>query len=334
MNKTSTSRNARIATIAVALLLLSGAIIIALNWSTAVGVLRQANWFMVPMALLFTAASYVCASYSFFIICRIFGIKLEMRRLVEIGFVSTVVDNLLATGGIPGLSMRVILLRHSGINTDEALAPSFFRSYFNNIIFFALLPLGLIGMVLNRTVTVRQSFGFGIAAGILITLIILSSVLVFITELHRLIINALSYLWRLFFRRDIRQPLLQFDAIFKAGIERIKKQPGRLIIPLLFTAGDWTSTLMSLWFCFRALGGQMGFGVLTTGFVAGVTAGIVSFIPGGLGVQDAGMAGIYALFGVPLAVSVLAAILFRVVYYFMPFMMSLIFYRHLLRTGT
>jgi len=43
------------------------------------------------------------------------------------------------------------------------------------------------------------------------------------------------------------------------------------------------------------------------------------------------MAGIYALLGVPLQQAVLAAILFRVVYYLIPYVVSLGFYWHLLR---
>ncbi|MEI2691160.1 MAG: lysylphosphatidylglycerol synthase domain-containing protein [Anaerolineae bacterium] len=53
--------------------------------------------------------------------------------------------------------------------------------------------------------------------------------------------------------------------------------------------------------------------------------------PGGLGVQEGSMSGIYALFGVPFQQAVLAAILFRVLYYFVPYLFSLSLYRRLLR---
>ena len=75
----------------------------------------------------------------------------------------------------------------------------------------------------------------------------------------------------------------------------------------------------------------MGLGTLLTGFSLGITAGFVSLVPGGLGVQEGSMAGIYALLGVPIGVAIVAAILFRIVYYFIPFLASLGFYRRLLR---
>jgi uncharacterized protein (TIRG00374 family) len=78
----------------------------------------------------------------------------------------------------------------------------------------------------------------------------------------------------------------------------------------------------------------MGAGTLITGFSLGITAGFVSMVPGGLGVQEGSLAGIYALFGIPIGTAVLAAILFRIVYYFVPFLVSLGFYRRLLRENS
>lgn len=61
------------------------------------------------------------------------------------------------------------------------------------------------------------------------------------------------------------------------------------------------------------------------------TAGALSVIPGGLAVEEGSMSGIYALLGVPLAQAVLAAILFRVIYYFTPLFISLGFNWRMLR---
>jgi len=54
-------------------------------------------------------------------------------------------------------------------------------------------------------------------------------------------------------------------------------------------------------------------------------------VPGGLGVQEASMAGIYALLGMSFTQAALVAILFRVVYDFIPFFISLPLYAWLMR---
>jgi len=52
-------------------------------------------------------------------------------------------------------------------------------------------------------------------------------------------------------------------------------------------------------------------GILITGFNFGITLTVISFIPGDLGVQEASIAGILAIFGVPFTQGVLGAMLFR-----------------------
>ena len=56
---------------------------------------------------------------------------------------------------------------------------------------------------------------------------------------------------------------------------------------------------------------------------------MVSMIPGGLGIVEGSMAGIFYLFGVPLEQATLASVLFRVIYYLVPFALSALFARRL-----
>ena len=118
------------------------------------------------------------------------------------------------------------------------------------------------------------------------------------------------------------------------GVTSIRHRPGVLLILLLVAIGDWVGTVAALWFCFAALGTFLGVGTLITGFSLGITAGFISMVPGGLGVQEGSMVGIYTLLGVPVRTAVLAAILFRIVYYFVPFLISLGFYHRLLRESS
>jgi uncharacterized protein (TIRG00374 family) len=96
-------------------------------------------------------------------------------------------------------------------------------------------------------------------------------------------------------------------------------------------AGEWAFQAVALWFCFDALGNTPNLGVLLSGFGIGLSAGNLSMVPGGLGVQEASMAGIYALLGMSFAQAALVAILFRVVSDFIPFFISLPFYARLIR---
>jgi uncharacterized protein (TIRG00374 family) len=115
------------------------------------------------------------------------------------------------------------------------------------------------------------------------------------------------------------------------GLSVVRTRPLLLVLMVALVVTDWTASVAALWFCFDALGDPISLGVLLTGFALGVTAGVLSMVPGGLGVQEGSMAGLYALLGVPLQKAVLASILFRVVYYLIPYLASLGFYWRLLR---
>jgi uncharacterized membrane protein YbhN (UPF0104 family) len=49
-------------------------------------------------------------------------------------------------------------------------------------------------------------------------------------------------------------------------------------------------------------------------------------IPGGVGSQDVTMAALLSLFGVNLGIGILAIVLFRVGFYFVPYFVSLVIY--------
>jgi uncharacterized protein (TIRG00374 family) len=115
------------------------------------------------------------------------------------------------------------------------------------------------------------------------------------------------------------------------GVTGMRAHRSLLLVLVGLTVADRTCSVAALWFCFDALGDPISLGVLLTGFSMGVTAGVLSMVPGGLGVQEGSMASVYALLGVSLQQAALAAILFRVVYYLIPYLASLGLYWRLLR---
>jgi len=81
--------------------------------------------------------------------------------------------------------------------------------------------------------------------------------------------------------------------------------------------------IAGLAFGFKALGIPVHLGVLITGFNFGITLTVISFIPGDLGVQEASIAGILAIFGVPFSQGVLGSMLFPGALLFCAFIFSL-----------
>ena len=111
----------------------------------------------------------------------------------------------------------------------------------------------------------------------------------------------------------------------------IRERPFAALAPVLLTILDWIAVLAAFWLCLESVGQSVPLRVLIAGFAIGMNVGVVSLIPGGLGVQEGSQAGVLALFGVPFGPALLASVLFRFLYFLVPFLVSLPLYLLVLR---
>jgi uncharacterized protein (TIRG00374 family) len=329
--KTTKPSRQRLATSFVVVLILIGLLVVALDWTQVRKILGETDWKLVPVALLFTAISYTSMSYGFAIVNQVFGIQMRRRDLSEIGFISTVLNHLLSSGGAAGFSVRFLMMGAQGATIRDIVAASLFYFYLSSLGMLALLPIGLVYLFVKHPLSSGAAAGVGIGAVALIVVFVLASALVFARSLRSRLLRFLGRLVQAITHRDVRTSMEEFDATMTRGVAAMRGQPLTFALLLGTIVLDWSSSVASLWFCFDALGDPIKVGVLLTGFAIGVTAGVLSMVPGGLGVQEGSMSGIYALLGVPFHQAVLAAILFRVVYYLVPYLVSLGFYWRLLR---
>jgi uncharacterized protein (TIRG00374 family) len=311
-------------------LALLGVFLVAMDWHQAHHVLRRANWEWISAALLFTTISYLCLSYGFMVASHMFGIHLGHGDLLRVGFISNVLNNVVSAGGAAGYSIRLIIMKRRGQTTADILAASVFHSYFNTLALLTLLPLGLFHLLTTHPLSSRDKVGIGVAFGVALLVLTVVTALVFSSAIRAMIFRRLRALWQRLTRRDLEASLRNLDSTLRRGMTAIRTRPASLLFLLILVTTDWISSLITLGFCFRALGTSLTPGVLVTGFAIGVAAGLASMVPGGLGIQDGSMTGVYALLGVPLEQAVLASVLFRVVYYIIPFLVSLAFYWRLL----
>jgi uncharacterized protein (TIRG00374 family) len=323
--------NRRLALGIILLIVTVGAVVVILDWHQVVQVLGRADWKLILPALLFTAISYSCLSYTFVLVNRAFGICVSRRDLFEISLVTVIINHLLTTGGAAGFGMRLLMLRQRGAEVQDITAASLFHIYLDGLGMLALLPMGLAYLLLNRPFSPTTTIAIWVVVGLLTAFFLLASALVLIPSLRAWVLRTASKLVHSILHRDIGSSIGEFDTSMTQGVAAIRQQPLLAVWLVVLTIFDWTASMAALWFCFDALGDPIAFEVLAAGFTIGLTAGALSMVPGGLGVQEGSMAGIYALLGAPFQQAILAAVLFRVVYYLIPYVISLGFYGRLLR---
>ncbi|HZL84639.1 MAG TPA: flippase-like domain-containing protein [Candidatus Krumholzibacteria bacterium] len=327
----SEHRQRRLGIVLVTACLLLGVLMATMDARKAMHVLRHASWSWAPVALLCSAVSYFCLSAGFSAINRIFGIRLRRRDQIEIGFVSFALNNLVSVGGLAGYSLRLYLLRRRGMAAGDVVSASLVHSYFNHLAMMSLLPIGLTYLLVNHPLGRTRTFEMSLATAAAVGLLVGTTILLLSDAMRTRAARLFGWLGSKLLRRDLEHALHDLDTTLGRGVAAIRRRPSVLGVPLLFVVADWATSVLALGACFEALRTPLHPGVLLTGFAIGVTAGFLSMLPGGLGVQEGSMAGIFVLLGVEYERAVLAAMLFRVLYYVVPFAASLVLYAHILR---
>jgi uncharacterized protein (TIRG00374 family) len=315
---------------AIIAILIVGIIIIILDGKDFDRIIEGANWALIALALSTTAGALFFQCYSYVLINRAFGVNSGFVNLFEVGFASIAVGNVVSTPfSITEHSIRAALLVPQGFKFGDVVAASMFHSFIKDAAILILAPGSIIYQILTQKLpseTVR----------LLITLIALSLgamfliIFLFISKKFRgFFLNILGRLLKFIIRKSAQKQINDFDFAIEKVKRTLRRRPRLAFVLFFLMLGDWVCTLATLELCFVAFNIITPFTVLVSGFAAGKTATILSFIPGGIGVLPASAAGAFALFHVDFGLAFLVVALFQIVYNFIPYFASFIVFRFL-----
>jgi glycosyltransferase 2 family protein len=320
----------RLTTALILAISLAGILLLASDWQKMRKVLAEADWRYLPVVLGLTFFSYAFYSYGYAIVSQMLNIRMRKRELAEVCFISSVVNHVLTTGGVVGYSLRYLLMNMYKVSFKDVISSSILHVYLTSLDMLTILPLSFVYLLVNAPVPRAAAIALGLMTLIFALVLVLTTAVVLIPSIRQPIIEVLARLGQKILRRDYKPWLTQLDESLTLGRQAIRNRPILLVWVITLTLADFVCSVAAMGFIFIALGYPVTPGVLVTGYVIGIMAGLLSMVPGGLGIQEASMAGIYALLGVPVEVAILAAILFRFLYYFVPYFCILPFYNRLL----
>ena len=107
---------------------------------------------------------------------------------------------------------------------------------------------------------------------------------------------------------------------------------GSLAHVFFWVSMDWFFTSLTLFFCFQAAGVDLSFGLLLVAFAVMFLTSTANVVPAGLGVSEGSLAGVFSLLGVDVNQTLVAALLFRVIFFFIPLAISTGLYLDTMRT--
>lgn len=292
--------------------------------------LKHADWFLVLAAIAATFISYALASFGYAIANSFFGLEVERLRLFAIGFVTIAFNHLITMGGTVGYSIRVMLMRGTRTRGRDILAASIFHSYANLLIIVLALPFSLIYIIASHKIPTNVGLAIQISFWLFLLFFVFFSLAIFSAAVRRRLFAFSNKLISWISKKNFSETFQKMEGAFAEGVGMIKRSKKEVLYCLIVMLADWLLCFVSLWFCFRALNINLGSAFIASGFFIGVTVGLISMIPGGLGVQDLSEAAIYNLLGVSLSDAILVSVLFRIIYYLIPFLAGLVIYSRLI----
>jgi uncharacterized protein (TIRG00374 family) len=110
------------------------------------------------------------------------------------------------------------------------------------------------------------------------------------------------------------------------------RNPSRGGLAVLGAIGYWAANVGILWASFHGFGVSVPLGVVVQGFFLGLTANLFPFAPAGVGAVDAGMIGVFVLFGFPGAEVFAAVLTYRLFAFWLPIPPGVVAFFQLRRT--
>lgn len=292
--------------------------------------------FTVPVAA--TLFSYVLMALSYDGIAAAAGTPLGLGPMLRITYVSNTVNYLVATGGLSGFAVRMYFFRQHGIPMGRAVTISFVQGLLTNLALLVFLVMGFYFLVRHEALGATALAAAAVLLGIFVLIMGLCLVLLVRAKARRRVLlwtgdigHRLGKRFLPAHRAPRRTNVWRLMHNVDDGFQFIVANWRRMLGPTVYILLDWVATLGVLWGCFWCVDLLVAPALITVGFSVAILSSMVSLAPGGLGIMESLTTALFATLGTPLAPTVIALILFRLSYYALPFAISIVFFRGMLR---
>ncbi|MBI4059793.1 MAG: flippase-like domain-containing protein [Elusimicrobia bacterium] len=285
------------------------------------------SWGWAGAALLCALASQTMGGLALSAVLALLGHPLGAPTVLGISLVSTTANYVVSSGGVSGFALKAHLLHKRFVPIATTIVASALTAVILYAVLAAILAQGLATLALrlqgSRAGLVEGAAGLVmliVAAGGLIALFLNGNLRM--KAARRLFHWTNQAAFRLSSRQIPPESFMAFERQMAHGLARIRHEHGRLTLAVLYTCLDWGFALVSLWMCFRAVGETLPLGTLSAVFAVGQGATLIPALPGGLGVAEGSTAALLAAFGYDGGRALVAALLYRAVYYLVPSLLS------------
>ena len=302
------------------------------NWKdNFLKIWREVNTFYLILAMFASAIIYVFMGLSLWETLKLLGRKINIGACMSIAFVSTTVNYLISTMGVSGFALRAHLLGKRGVPLGISVMASIVISVLLYAVLFAIILQGSLLLVLSSGMSreqMIQNFAavIGIALiGAAITAFFFNSELRY-KSLRKIFMVTNKVIYKLFGALIPKNNFSAFANQLDNGIKTIHKNKSKMTATIIYICGDWIFTILILYLAFLAVGVKIGIGILLAGFALGMATTLIPVLPGGIGAMEIAMATVFSQAGIDWDTALMAALIYRFVYYIIPGIISVFVY--------
>lgn len=293
---------------------------------------REVNTWYLVLACLSSAAIYVFMGMALWETLKLLGTRINLGAAISIAFVSTTVNYIVSSLGVSGFALRAHLLGKRKVPLGTSVMASIVITVLLHLVLIIIILLGTLLLFLTKGASHEEMIRnftavVAIAAlGALITAFFVNNEFRYKTiRKGFLLINKIIY--KLFGKLIPKNNYHAFDKQFDNGIKTIHKNKAKLTLSIIYICCDWIFTIFILELAFVAVGVNMPIAVLLAGFALGMATTLIPVLPGGLGAMELAMASVFSQMGdISWEAALMAALIYRVVYYILPGIISVIVY--------
>lgn len=238
------------------------------------------------------------------------------RASVELNFV----NHVFPSAGVSGFSYFGLRMKQLGASAGQATLVQTMRFITIFISFQLLLLIGLLllainGKASNLAIFVATSLGAFLVAGSLAIIYIVGSrrrIDLFFTNITRFLNTIIRSI------RPKHKEAINIASVrklfleFHENYEILKTNYRKLKMPLVYAFFASFTEIATLYTVYIAFGEPVNFGAVIIAYAVANFAGLISVLPGGIGVYEGLMTAVLATVGVPPATSLPVTIMYRV----------------------
>jgi len=277
-------------------------------------------WWLILMVPL-QYGNYFAQTRLYQLLFRTVDQNISYKSLFRVALELNFVNHVFPSGGVTGISYFSLRLRSFGMRAGKTTLVQIMKLVLIFLSFEALLILGIFvlaaaGRVSNLTIAIASSISTLMISGTLAFTYVIGSkqrINSFFSNLTRLLNRAI-----LVVRPghpetiNIKRSRRVFDELHENYL-LFKTRLAELRAPLWYALLANTTEILTIYVVYLAFGHWVNIGAVILAYAIANFAGMVSVLPGGIGVYEALMTAVLVSAGVPAALSLPVTVMYRVV---------------------